>query len=150
MTTKMADKIVLAVFVLVGLGYLFQSYTIAQGNPGAGFGPIQFPVFLGVALVVLCAVEFISSLRRRDDDVLLNIPNGGKLALTILLTAVLFGLWWYLRNFYVVACLFFFALVMIYQTDRTLRSTAIAAITAFIFTAALYVIFGLAFNVRLS
>lgn len=152
MATRHANWLFLAGFILVGTFYLYDSFVLAATNPAAGFGPVQFPIVLGVMLIVLSLAEFYVSVRKRDaeDDALLKVPNADKLLMTILLTGLYFTVWSITGHFYPTTAGFFFILVMLYQPNRTLRTAATVAVVSALFTAALYLVFGLAFSVQMT
>lgn len=149
MTTRLADRLFLAGFILVGLYYLYDSYVLAAGS---GFGTVQFPIVLGVVLVVLCVAELVLSIWRKAaaGDQPIAVPNALKLTLTVCLTCLYFLVFWWTRQFYLATAVFFFVLVMLYREKRTLRSAGIAAVVSALFTMTLYLVFGLAFSVQLS
>ncbi|WP_274626267.1 tripartite tricarboxylate transporter TctB family protein [Arvimicrobium flavum] len=152
MTTRLADRLFLAGFILAGCYYLFESYKLAAAFPGAGFGPAQFPIMLGVLLIILCGVQVVVSFKRDRSEAAepLELPNAGRLALTIILSGLFFLLWAAASQFYVPAALFFFALIMVYAPERKPRTAAVAAAVAGAFTASLYLIFELALGVSLA
>lgn len=152
MTAASANRLFLAGFVLVGIFYLYHSFTLATTNPAAGYGPVQLPIALGVFLILLCFAEFWVSRSKRnpEDDQPVEIANFGKLALTVLLTGIYYLAWSQTGQFYPATAIFFFILVMVYHQTRTPRFAARAAALAIVFAIALYLVFGLAFNVQLT
>jgi len=152
MTTRLADRLFLAGFILVGIVYVYQSLGLAADNPAAGLGLVLFPITLGALLVLLCLAEFFLSARAKasEGDDRLSVPNAGKLAATVVLSGLYFLAWEWTGQFYAVTAVFFFALVTMYQEERTLRRLAVAALVSVLFAAALYLVFGLAFGIRLA
>lgn len=152
MTKRHANAVFLAAFILVGAIYLYASLPLISVSASGTLGPAQVPVMLGVLLVALCAVEFVLNVRRKteEDQEPLDVPNAGKLVLTVLTTALYFALWWWTHQFYVVTALFFFALVSLYKSENSIRSAAVTALIAILFSAGLYVVFDVAFNVQLN
>ena len=152
MTARLADRLFLAGFILAGAYYLFQSFELATAFAGSGFGPGHFPIILGVLLIVLClaqlAIPYFQPDAEAEPD--LELPNAGKLALTIGLTAIFYVAWAATGQFYIPAAVFFFALVVGYAPVRNRRSVTIAAVVATLFTAALYLIFDIALGVSLA
>jgi len=152
MTQKKAAYLALAVLMLVGAGYLYQTSIIAERLPAGVTGPIQFPVALGVALIVLCGVEMLREYRRTPeaDEPRLEVPNAGKLAITVALIAGYFLLWSRFGLFYPLTFAFFFGLLVTYRQDRTWRSLALLAGVAAVFILFLYLVFQLSFGIRLG
>ena len=152
MTTRHANWLFLAGFILVGVYYLYDSFALAAANPASGFGPVQFPIILGVMLILLSLAEFFVSIRKgdADEDERLRVPNADKLLMTILLTGLYFTVWSFTGQFYPTTAIFFFVLVMLYQQKRSLRTAASVALLSVVFTAALYLVFGLAFSVQMT
>jgi hypothetical protein len=152
MTTRLANWLFLAGFILVGAYYLYASVQLASTNPSVGFESIQFPIALGLILIALSIAELWHSSRARGpgDDERLHVPTAGKLAMTVILAGVYFLVWSATNRFYPTTAVFSFILIMMYQENRTLRSTGTAVAASVLFTVTLYLVFGLAFSIRLS
>lgn len=155
MTRKMANYVILLILTLLGLAYLYHTYTIATERLSGGMGPIQFPTALGIALVVLCAVEITREALGRSEPAeransRLTIPNLGKLLGTIAAMATLFFLWERFEVFYPLAAVFFATLLLIFRASLDPRFIAIAAGLGMAFALFLYLVFGLAFGIRLT
>lgn len=152
MTQKKAAYLVLGILILVGAGYLYQTYLIAGRLPAGRTGPVQFPLALGIALIVLCAIEFVREFRRtpEPDEPSLQVPNAGKLAITIGLIGAYFLLWERFGLFYPLTFAFFLGLLILYRRDRTVRSLAFLAAVAAVFILFLYLVFQLSFGIRLG
>lgn len=152
MTQKKAAYLALGILILVGVGYLYQTYLIAGQLPAGRTGPVQFPLALGIALIVLCVIEIVREVRRipEPDETPLQVPNAGKLAITIGLIAAYFLLWERFGLFYPLTFAFFLGLLVTYRADRTPRSLAILAAVAAVFVLFLYLVFQLAFGIRLA
>jgi hypothetical protein len=152
MTQKKAAILTLGILVLVGAGYLYQTWVIFGNLPPGFTGPVQFPLALGLALIVLCAVEMVREYRRtpEPDETTLQVPNAGKLAITIGLIAAYFLLWENLGLFYPLTFLFFLGLLVTYRSDRSPRALAILAALAGAFVLFLYLVFQLSFGIRLN
>jgi hypothetical protein len=149
MSARLANVLVLAIFIAAGLVYLWVSRQIMAGNPAAGIGPVQFPGALAALLVVLCAVEMVRTLRAAPEAERIEIPP--RLVATVVLTGAFFALWSVVGRFYPLAAGFFAVLVLVYQPGRpTPRGLALAAGLAVAFAAGLWLVFGLAFGVRLD
>lgn len=151
MITRHINWLFLAGFVLVGIVYLYQSFGIVAANPSAGYGPVQFPLVVGALLIILCVAQAVVMIRGSDpeEDTRLAIPNAGKLVGTVILAGLYFLAWELTSQFYIVTGVFYFLLAAYYQERPTLRSLAIAALIAVLFSLALYLVFGLAFRVQL-
>ncbi|WP_210492843.1 tripartite tricarboxylate transporter TctB family protein [Microvirga antarctica] len=152
MTTRHANWVFLAGFILVGAFYVYDSLVVAASNEGAGLGPVKFPIVLGLMLIALSLADVFVSVRKRDveDDELLEVRNAEKLLMTIILTGLYFTVWSVTGQFYPTTAIFFFVLVMLYQPNRTLRTAATVAVVSALFTTALYLVFGLAFSVQMT
>jgi hypothetical protein len=152
MTQKKAAYLVLGILILIGIGYLYQTWLIAGRLPPGLTGPVQFPVALGVALIVLCGIEVLREARRTPDpdEPPLQVPNAGKLAITIGLMAAYFYLWSRFGLFYPLTFAFFLGLLVTYRQDRSPRSLAVLAAASGIFILFLYLVFQLSFGIRLS
>lgn len=152
MSTRLANCIFLVGLFLVGGYFLYESDVIVSTNPAGGVGQVQFPVTLAVLLMVLCVVECGRTLLGKSTarEERLEIPNAAKLAMTVLLTGAYFLLWSWIGYFYPLTAVFFLVLVLIYQERPSLRSAAIAAIVSVLFAALLYLVFGVAFGVRMG
>lgn len=152
MTQKNAAYLALGILTLVGMGYLYQTWLIVGNLPPGFTGPVQFPLALGVALIVLCVVEIVREARRTPDadEPPLQVPNAGKLAITIGLTAAYFYLWSRFGLFYPLTFAFFLGLLVTYRQDRSPRALAVLTATAGVFILFLYLVFQLSFGIRLS
>ena len=152
MTYKFAAFVALTLILLLGVGYLYYTYLIGVGLPAGQYGPIHFPVGLGLILIVLCLVEMVREYRRvpEPDEERLTIPNAGKLAATIGLTAAYFFVWSWLDQFYPTTFAFFLSLLLVYRGEYDLRTVALMAGFAGAFTLLLYLVFQLAFGIRLT
>jgi hypothetical protein len=133
MTQKQAAYLALSIIALLGVGYLFQTYLIAERLPADRLDPVHFPAALGVALVALCLIEIVREFRRipEPQELRLTLPNAGKLGITIGLTGAYFFFWGSFGLFYPLTFAFFLGLLVTYQRDRSMRSLALmAAISA--------------------
>jgi hypothetical protein len=152
MTQKKAAFLALGILILVGIGYLYQTSLIAGQLPPGMTGPVQFPIALGIALIALCAIEILRELRRAPDadEARLEVPNAGKLGITIALIAAYFWLWSRFGLFYPLTFVFFMGLLVTYRQDRGARALAMMAAVSAIFVLFLYLVFQLSFGIRLG
>jgi hypothetical protein len=152
MTHKFAAFVALTLILLLGVGYLYYAYLIGERLPAGQYGPIRFPVGLGLILIALCLIEMVREYRRvpEPDEPRLTIPNAGKLAATIALTGAYFFLWSWLDQFYPTTFAFFLSLLLVYRGEYDLRTVSLMAGFAGAFTLLLYLVFQLAFGIRLT
>jgi len=152
MTQKNVAYLVLGILILVGVGYLYQASLIVGRLPEGSLGPVQFPAALGIVLIGLCVIELLREARRTPDpdESLLQVPNAGKLAITIGLTGAYFYLWAEFGLFYPLTFAFFLGLLVTYGRDRSLPRLALMVAVAAGFIVFLYLVFQLLFGIRLS
>lgn len=152
MTQKNAAYLALAILILAGIGYLYQTSLIAARLPAGLTGPVQFPTALGIALIGLCLIELWREFRRvpEADEEPMRVPNAGKLAITIGLVALYFYLWSRFGQFYPLTYAFFLGLLVTYRRDRSPRALAYLAGIAGVFVLFLYLVFQVSFGIRLG
>lgn len=152
MTQKRAAYLALGILILAGMGYLYQTYLIAARLPAGFYGPVQFPLALGVALIALSALEIFREFRRpaEPDEPMLQVQNAGKLGITIGLIAVYFFLWSRFGLFYPLTFAFFLGMLVTYNKDRSPRALAQLVAISGAFILFLYLVFQLSFGIRLG
>ena len=152
MTQKRAAYLALGILNMVGVGYLYQTYLIAARLPAGFTGPVQFPLALGVALIALSAFEIFREFRRtpEPDEPLLQVPNAGKLGITIGLIAAYFYLWSRFGLFYPLTFAFFLGMLVTYNKGQSSRSLALLVAVSAAFILFLYLVFQFAFGIRLG
>lgn len=152
MTVRHAGLIALAVMLLVGAGYLYQSWLLAQRLPATRLEPIYFPVGLGVLLIVLSVIEVgrVLIAPQPGESERFQVPNLGKVLATIGLTAAYFLVWSRVGYFYLATATFFLSLLLVYATEYTPRKIAVMALVTAVFLACIYIVFERAFGIRLN
>jgi len=154
MSTRTAGFVALTLLLLFAAVYLYQTHLLSGRLPAGQYGPIRFPVALGVILVALCLFELFRELRRRPDPEVaaerLDINNAGKLFMTVVLTGLYFYLWERFGLFYVFTGGFVLSLLLLYRGFGGPGAiVALAGFTA-VFMLLLYLIFQVAFGIRLT
>lgn len=157
MSTRTAAFIVLTLLILVGAGYLYQTYLLSGRLPAGQYGPVRFPFALGAILIALCLVELVRELRRQpaaaesgEPEERLEIANVGKLVMTVVLTGLYFYLWQRFGMFYLFTGGFVLSLLLVYRGYGGPGAVAALAGFAAVFVLVIYLVFQLAFGIRLT
>jgi putative tricarboxylic transport membrane protein len=127
--SKMFDRIVGLVFILVGVFFILESRNLSSSSYGSGVGPDLFPMGLGIILILLSIRLMIETFRypkeaKKGDA--LDVKRFGFMLLLILLYVVLFEIIGYVLSTF----LFLVAAFQIMERGRWLSSVLIAGVFA--------------------
>ncbi|TQM11866.1 tripartite tricarboxylate transporter TctB family protein [Pseudonocardia kunmingensis] len=85
--SRVAELVAAAVVLVLGLGAFAGSLALGYWNRGPG--PGFFPLWLGVLLALLAVIWAVQAARGRNIHAAEPVPPGGRLAVTLVLAALL-------------------------------------------------------------
>lgn len=146
MSYKKSTYVVLALLLLLAVGYGWQALSFQDMRNRNSVGPSYFPVILAAALAILSlisAVQTYAQVERR-----IELSSLGLIGATLALTAAFLLFWSQIGHFYGACFVFVLALFLLYGPRRTLRSLAFKFILAAGVTLCIYLLFDLLIQLR--
>ncbi len=147
MSAKKGTYAALICLFVLGAGYVYSAVKLG-GTSSTTLGPGYFPIILGGALMILCAISGIQNYRKQDKKI--AIPNLKVIWITIAAMSVFFLAWYYVGLFYVFTFLFLVFLLTLYNPPKgsgmkvILKNSGVAlAVLLFI-----YLVFDLVLSAR--
>ena len=142
MKEKHADIITLFLLLILGVFYFLSAQKMGEVQGPNTLGAGYFPTLLAVLLFILCIVSLVQRLLKKDDKKI-EIPNFGKIIITIVCTALYIALWDAVGNFILLTFILLVALFFVYRWNHgfTKRNLLLIFSTALVTTALIYVLF---------
>lgn len=148
MKTKILDRIVMIVIIIVGMLYWRSSVALGTGtsaNIGSGF----YPSLLAMILLLLTLVKLLQTLRTKDEEKI-QFPNGKLVLFTMGAIALFILSWSFIGYFYIHLFLFIFFLYSVYSERLKKQFIMKNAFLSLAVTISIFIIFDLVLHLSLS
>lgn len=152
MSFRKASLVALAVTFVVGLAFLYMSLNLPMTAPGGlGIGSGYYPCMLSAAMVISSAAAFVSSWRKKDDEVvIISIPHFGRFALVIGCALLVALVWQLTRKYYLIAIPVELLLLWVLNPEKaSVRKAGKTLLIGAILSGAIYGIFTAVLGLKL-
>jgi putative tricarboxylic transport membrane protein len=124
------DRYVSFLFLIIGMGFIFESRKISETAYGSNVGPNVFPMALGIILILLSFRLFFETRNRpstKDEKVRLDY----KKFLVIVVSAILYGLLLEVLGYVITTFLFLVVGFQVMEKGRWINTILIAGVFSF-------------------